>query len=45
MEKESYIFLGGTVFFLYVLDMKEQSVKVKKLISALKNVAQNECAL
>ena len=30
---------------MYVLDWKEQSVRVKKLLSAFKKVSQNECKL
>ena len=30
---------------MYVLGTKEQSVRVKKLLSGLKNVAQKECAV
>ena len=30
---------------MYLLDMKEQNVRNKKLLSALSNFAHNECAL
>ena len=45
MEKESKISLGRTIFNADVLDTKAQSVRVKKLLLTLKNVAQKECAL
>ena len=45
LQKLSVLF-GLKIFSLmYVLDTKEQIVRVKKLLSALKNVTQKECAL
>ena len=46
METESYDSLDRTILpYRYVLNTKEKSVRVKTFLLALKNVAQNKCAL